>query len=164
LEAGPASLITVSLEYSGTQKRIIKTVTHPDGSKTITTTIEELGSSTEGSSAIGDSSSEPPFFTDEDGASECELGGIPGRRQPAVADADYEDEEEKLIACMIRDPPGTTATGRFVATKRAAQSLDSCSEHAVKEIIVVDAQSESEKGAETDCDASLGVDSTSAEK
>lgn len=37
-----AELITVTVEYSSREKRIVKTVTHPDGSKTITTTIEEL--------------------------------------------------------------------------------------------------------------------------
>lgn len=38
----PAELITVAVEYNGNEKKIIKTLTHPDGSKTITTTIEEL--------------------------------------------------------------------------------------------------------------------------
>lgn len=37
-----AELITVAVEFVGNEKRTIKTLTHPDGSKTITTTIEEL--------------------------------------------------------------------------------------------------------------------------
>ena len=34
--------ITVHVEYNGNEKKTIKTLTHPDGSQTITTTIEEL--------------------------------------------------------------------------------------------------------------------------
>jgi hypothetical protein len=167
LEAAPASLITVTLEYSGTQKRIIKTLTHPDGSKTITTTIEEMGSSTEGSGGIGGSATEGSEaalpFTEEDGVFECNGGGYnPHRCQPAVPDVDYEDEEEKLIACMIRDPPGTTATGRFVA-KRSTKGNDSFSEHSVKEIIVVGEPSKSEKGSEANGDTSVAIESTNEE-
>jgi hypothetical protein len=36
----PAETIMVQVEYTETEKRTTKTVTHPDGSKTITTTIE----------------------------------------------------------------------------------------------------------------------------
>jgi hypothetical protein len=35
-------MITVEVEYSGREKKTTKTLTHPDGSQTITTTIEEL--------------------------------------------------------------------------------------------------------------------------
>jgi len=38
----PASMISCTVEYNGKEKKIIKTLTHPDGSKTITTTIEEI--------------------------------------------------------------------------------------------------------------------------
>jgi hypothetical protein len=37
-----AAMITVSVEYVGKEKRTVKTLTHPDGSQTITTTIEEI--------------------------------------------------------------------------------------------------------------------------
>jgi hypothetical protein len=38
----PEEMITISMEFTHDQKRTIKTITHPDGSQTVTTTIEEL--------------------------------------------------------------------------------------------------------------------------
>lgn len=41
-EQEEAALITVTVEYIGNEKKTVKTLTHPDGSQTITTTIEEI--------------------------------------------------------------------------------------------------------------------------
>ena len=38
----PGDSINVTVEYCGNEKRIVKTLTHPDGSQTITITVEEL--------------------------------------------------------------------------------------------------------------------------
>jgi hypothetical protein len=40
--SGHAQLITVSVEYNGNTKKTIRTMTHPDGSQTITTRVEEI--------------------------------------------------------------------------------------------------------------------------
>jgi hypothetical protein len=161
LDASPASMITVSLEYSGTQKRIIKTVTHPDGSKTITTTVEELtDGSSGGSSDIGASrgKTSKPLAAPADNSSETDSSVQ--RDRHGRADLDYEDEEDKLIANMIRDPPGSTAAGRF-SPRRAAADVES--EHAVKEI-VVDDSSDCDRSRDANTDGSLTVETTLEEK
>jgi hypothetical protein len=38
----PEETITISMEFTNDEKKTIKTITYPDGSKTVTTTIEEL--------------------------------------------------------------------------------------------------------------------------
>jgi hypothetical protein len=161
LDASPASMITVSLEYSGSQKRIIKTVTHPDGSKTITTTVEELTDvSSEGSSDVGGSRghASKPLATPADNSSETDSSVQRDRR--AGADLDYEDEEDKLIANMIRDPPGSTAAGRF-SPRRATPDVES--QHAVKEIIVDDS-SDCDTSRDANTDGSLTVETNLEEK
>jgi hypothetical protein len=161
LDASPASMITVSLEYTGTQKRIIKTVTHPDGSKTITTTIEELTDQSSGdSSDVGGSRGQAskPLATPDDHSSDPHSSVQRG--QHSGADVDYDDEEDKLIANMIRDPPGSTAAGRF-SPRRATLNVDS--EHFVKEI-VVDDSSDCDGSRDANTDGSLTVETALEEK
>jgi hypothetical protein len=43
----PEETITISMEFTDDEKKTIKTITHPDGSKTVTTTIEEISEESE---------------------------------------------------------------------------------------------------------------------
>jgi hypothetical protein len=50
----PEETITISMEFTDDEKKTIKTITYPDGSKTVTTTIEELFEESESESEFDD--------------------------------------------------------------------------------------------------------------
>ena len=145
----PAQFISVTVEYHGTQKHVVKTVTHPDGSQTITTTVEELERN-DVSSIDGGEATDCSILGADDGDSD--IGG---------------DATSEGVVSRLRDRTDLRSTRVRPPAAAFRPALDRqrpTNIHDVREVCIVQdttneaARDRWETGSDTDGDGSLTVD------